>query len=307
MQYYQLTNTNLTPSKVALGCMRIADKTIDQIEQLVLAAIDLGINLFDHADIYGQGQSESLFGHVLSRNTKIREKMILQTKCSIVPGKYYDMSKTHILDSVEQSLARLQTDYIDILLMHRPDALFDPKEVVETFELLYQQQKVRYFGVSNFNTSQLQLLQKYCRHPLIINQLQFGPAHTALIDQGIHTNMKNDYAIDYDGGVLNYCQLNNIMIQPWSCLRASLNEPTFLNNNDPRYTKLNQSINKLAQRYELTPSAIVIAWILRHPAQMQPILGTTSLNHLQEICQGIDIQLTREEWYSVYLADKTLP
>ena len=149
MKYFQLPQTNLNVSRIALGCMRIADKSVDEVDELIKTALDAGINFFDHADIYGGGKSEKVFGEVLKRHPDYRQKMIIQTKCAIVPGQRYDFSKEHILKSVDDSLMRLNTDYVDILLLHRPDALCDPKEVAEAFDELYEAGKVKYFGVSN--------------------------------------------------------------------------------------------------------------------------------------------------------------
>lgn len=306
MEYFQLPKTDLNVSRIALGCMRIAGKSVDEVEELVKVAIEEGINFFDHADIYGGGQSEKVFGEVLKRHPEYRKKMIIQTKCAIVPGKRYDFSKEHILFSVDESLKRLQTDYVDILLLHRPDALCDPKEVAEAFDELYKQGKVKYFGVSNHTPLQIELLQKYCSHPIIINQLQLSIVHSVMIDAGLNMNMKEAWAQDKDGGVLDYCRLKDITIQPWSVVQASWAEGTFLDN--PAYQKLNQVMQELANEYHVTKSAIAIAWLLRHPACMQPIVGTTSPSHLKESVAACDVHLTRQQWYDLYLAsDKPLP
>ena len=306
MEYYTLPQTDLKVSKLALGCMRIAGKSADEVEVLVKKALELGINFFDHADIYGGGRSESLFGEVLQRNPELRDSMIIQTKCAIVPGKRYDFSKEHIINSVNASLERLHTDHIEILLLHRPDALCDPEEVAEAFDELYKAGKVKYFGVSNHTPYQIQLLQKYLKHPIIINQMQLSIVHSVMIDSGINANMKEDWAQDKDGGVLDYCRLNDITIQPWSSIQASWAEGTFIDN--PNYEKLNEVLDTLAQKYNVTKAAIAIAWLLRHPAHMQPIVGTTSPNHLEELAQAVNVKLGRQEWYDLYLASgKPLP
>lgn len=306
MKYFILPKTNLNVSKLALGCMRIADKSIEHVEELVKTALDLGINFFDHADIYGGGKSEELFGEVLKRHPEYREKMIIQTKCAIVPGKRYDFSKDYIINSVNGSLKRLNTDYVDILLLHRPDALCDPKEVAEAFDELYEAGKVKYFGVSNHTPYQIQLLQKYTKHPIIINQLQLSIVHSVMIDSGLNMNMKEAWAQDKDGGVLDYCRLNDITIQPWSVIQASWAEGTFIDN--PDYDKLNIVLEELAHKYNVTKATIAVAWLLRHPANMQPIAGTTSSKHLAELAEAVNIQLTRQEWYDLYLAsNKPLP
>lgn len=306
MEYYQLPKTDLKVSKIALGCMRIADKSIEEVEKLINTALELGINFFDHADIYGGGKSEELFGAVLKKHPEYREKMIIQTKCAIVPGKRYDFSKEHIINSVNDSLKRLNCDYVDILLLHRPDALCDPKEVAEAFDELYESKKVRYFGVSNHTPYQIKLLQKYSKYPIIINQLQLSIVHSVMIDSGLNMNMKEDWAQDKDGGVLDFCRLNDITIQPWSVIQASWAEGTFIDN--PDYAKLNQELEKLGNEYHVSKTAIALAWILRHPANMQPIVGTTSPVHLKESVEAINVKLTRQQWYDLYLASgKPLP
>lgn len=306
MEYIKLSNTELMVSKIALGCMRLSLKTVDEVEKLVEEALNLGINFFDHADIYGAGKSESLFGEVLKRNPDWRKKMIIQTKCAIVPGKRYDFSKEHIIDSVNQSLDRLNVDTIDILLLHRPDALCDPKEVAEAFKELYETGKVKYFGVSNHTPMQIQLLQKYCPYPIIINQLQLSIVHSVMIDSGLNMNMVETPAIDKDRGVLDYCRLNDILIQAWSIVQASWADGTFLDN--PKYAKLNEVLEKIAEKYKVDKSTIAISWILRHPANIQAITGTTDIKHLQDATKAVEVQLTRQEWYDLYLAQgKMLP
>lgn len=306
MEYFQIAKTSLKASRLALGCMRIADKSVEEVDELVTTALNAGINFFDHADIYGGGKSEAVFGEVLKKHPEYREKMIIQTKCGIVPGKRYDFSKEHILQSVQDSLNRLQTDHIDILLLHRPDALCDPQEVSEAFDELYESGKVKYFGVSNHTPLQIELLQKYVKYPLIINQLQLSIVHSVMIDSGMNMNMKEAWAQDKDGGILDYCRLHDITIQPWSVVQASWEEGCFIDH--PQYEKLNNVMNDLANEYHVTKSAIAIAWLLRHPACMQPIMGTTSPIHLKEMIQACDVHLTRQQWYDLYLAsDKPLP
>lgn len=292
-------------SQIALGCMRIAAKSVDEVEALVKTALDAGINFFDHADIYGGGKSEEVFGEVLKRNPEWRKKMILQTKCGIRQG-FYDFSKEHILTSVENSLQRLQTPYVDVLLLHRPDTLMEPQEVAKAFDELYETGKVKYFGVSNMNVMQMELLQKYCKYPLKVNQLQFNPVNATMIDAGINVNMNNEGAVDRDGGMLEYARLHGITIQPWSILQASWEKGTFLNH--PDYEKLNEVLQRIATKYSVSKAAVNTAWILRHPANMQAIAGTSDPAHLLELCKGADIELTRQEWYEIYQSvGKQLP
>lgn len=305
MKYINIANSDLKVSQIALGCMRIAGKSEEDIEKLVLKAMELGINFFDHADIYGGGKSEEIFGQILAKHPELRERMIIQTKCGIRQG-YYDFSKEHILNSVENSLKRLQTDYVDILLLHRPDALMNPKEVAEAFDELYETGKVKYFGVSNMNSYQIALIQKYTKHKLLFNQLQFNVVNAGMIDSGINVNMDNAQSIDHDSSILDYCRINDITIQPWSILQASWEKGTFLDH--PDYQKLNDKLAELGEKYGLSKSAMSLAWILRHPANMQPIAGTTSPEHLEDLCKATSIELTREDWYALYLSvDRPLP
>lgn len=295
----------LEVSQIALGCMRIAGKSVDDVEALIATAREEGINFYDHADIYGGGKSETLFGEVLARHPQWRKDMIIQTKCGIRRG-FYDFSKEHIIDSVHNSLIRLKTDYIDILLLHRPDTLMDPKEVGEAFQELYDQGKVKMFGVSNMNPAQIDLLQKYTSFPLCINQVQFNPVNSGMIDSGINVNMSNAGSVDHDGSLLEYCRLHDITLQPWSIMQASWEKGSFLDHAD--YPELNETLNRIAQNYGVSKAAMNIAWILRHPANMQPIAGTTSPQHLKELCAGANIDITREEWYEIYRsAGKLLP
>jgi len=305
MEYLSISNSNLSVSRLALGLMRIAGKSVEEAEKLINAAVELGINLFDHADIYGAGKSESLFGEVLKRNPLLREKMIIQSKCGIRRG-FYDLSFEHIVGSVEESLKRLGIDSLDILLLHRPDTLMEPEEVNKAFSYLYNQGKVRAFGVSNMNPMQTELLRKSVVYPLLFNQLQFSLVHAGMVDSGINVNMTNSRAVDYDGNMLEYARLKNITIQAWSILQASKGEGTFLDN--PNYTKLNERLAYYAEQYGVEKSAVALAWILRHPAKMVAIAGTTSPKHLEELAKGVDINLTRQEWYDLYLsAGRLLP
>ena len=298
MEYFTPKDTDLRASRIAYGCMRTAQLSDSELDRIIKTCLDNGINFFDHADIYSNGLCEEKFGNVLRDNPSLRDKMILQTKCGIVIGKGYDFRPEHILNCVEGSLKRLGTEHIDVLLLHRPDALCEPEEVASVFEQLYSSGKVRYFGVSNHNPYQIELLQKYCNRRLIFNQLQFSPVHTSMIDCGIHVNMNDRKSELRDGMVLDYCRLNDITIQPWSPFCAP--DGTYLGN--PQYGKLNDELVKLCKKYNLTDSAAVLAWILRHPAKMQPIVGTTSPLRIEGMVRATKIRITHEEWYDVYRA-----
>ncbi len=299
MKTLNLANCDLDASEISLGCMRISSMENNDISTLINTALDAGINFFDHADIYGGGQSEAKFAESLNMNPQIRDKMILQTKCGIRKGAF-DFSKDHILAAVDGSLKRLQTDFVDVLLLHRPDALVEPEEVAEAFNILEESGKVKYFGVSNQNPMQIELLAKYVEQKLIFNQLQFSITNTTMIDAGVNVNMEIDASIDRDGSILDYCRLNDITIQPWSPFQYGFFEGVFLDND--KFPELNQVIDEMAADKGVTNSAIAIAWILRHPARMQPIIGTTNATRVKDISKASDITMTRDEWYQIYLA-----
>lgn len=306
MKYVDIKGTNMKASRIALGCMRIANQSVDEVEALVQTALELGINFFDHADIYGGGKSEQVFGEVLKRHPDWRKKMFIQTKCGIVPGVGYDFSQGHILQAVENSLNNLCTDYLDVLLLHRPDVLMDPSEIARTFDILHASGKVKYFGVSNMNPMQIRLIKKYCNQPLVINQVQFNLVNSGIIDSGLNVNMKNPESVDHDGGLLEYCYLHDITIQPWSILQASWEEGTFIDH--PKYQALNDKLAEIGQKYGLDKAAMSVAWILRHPSRMQPIAGTTNPEHLRALAKAGDIKIKREDFYALYkAAGKVLP
>ena len=299
MKTITLNNTNLSIPEIGMGCMRIVElENADAVKSWVDTALEHGINFFDHADIYGKGRCEELFGQVLTPS--LREKIILQSKCSIRPGIAFDFSKEHILNSVDGILKRLNTEYLDILLLHRPDTLMEPEEVADAFRILKENGKVRHFGVSNQTPMQMELLSKYCDEPLLINQLQLSIAHCPMINSGINANMYNDSGINRDGGILEYCRLKDITIQAWSPFQYGMFEGIFLGNE--KFAELNKVIDDLAEKYNVTNSAIAVAWILRHPAGIQTIVGTTNKDRIAQISKASEIRLTREEWYALYMA-----
>ena len=300
-----LGNSDMDASKIALGCMRMEKLSVDEASRLVNIALEEGITLFDHADIYGGGQSETIFGKILEQNQGIRDRIRLQTKCGICPG-YYDLSKEHIIDSVEQSLLRLRTDYVDLLLLHRPDALMEPDEIAEAFYLLQKSGKVKQFGVSNFNATQISLLQSACSQSILVNQMQLSIAHAGMISQGLETNTISDGSIVRDMGVLDYCREHHITIQTWSPLQYGMFRGSFIDNE--KFAKLNEVLGRIANQWQVTKSAVAIAWLLYHPAQFQVIIGTMNVDHLKESCQADHVALTKQEWYEIYLAaGYTLP
>ncbi|HEO3991689.1 TPA: aldo/keto reductase [Streptococcus agalactiae] len=284
-------------TRIALGCMRMSDLEGKQAEEVVGTALDLGINFFDHADIYGGGLSELRFRDAIKHLNVNRDKMIIQSKCGIREG-YFDFSKEYILSSVDGILERLGTEYLDFLILHRPDVLVEPEEVAEAFTKLRAEGKVKHFGVSNQNRFQMELLQSYLDEPLAVNQLQLSPAHTPMFDAGLNVNMLNKASIEHDDGIVDYCRLKRVTIQAWSPFQIDLSRGLFVNH--PDYKELNETIAKLAKNYNVSSEAIVIAWILRHPAQIQAIVGSMNPSRLKAIDKANDIALTREEWYDIY-------
>ena len=299
MNKIKIANSDLTVSELSLGLMRIADMSKTDIAHLIHTALEEGIDFFDHADIYGGGQCEAKFAEALDMNSRLRETMYIQSKCGIRKGAF-DFSKEHILAAVDGSLERLRTDYLDVLLLHRPDALVEPEEVAEAFTILQESGKVRNFGVSNQNPMQIELLKRYVQQPILFNQLQLSITNTGMIDAGLNVNMEIAHSIDRDGSILDYCRLHDITIQPWSPFQYGFFEGTFLGN--PKFPELNQKIDEIAAQYNVTNTAIAIAWLLRHPAHMQPILGTTSPQRVRDACQASNVRLSRQEWYAIYLA-----
>lgn len=285
--------------QLALGCMRIADKDQQKVDALIAAAMETGVTFFDHADIYGKGVSEEKFARAVKNLGIAREAMTVQTKCGIRPGMY-DFSKEHIVSSVENSLKRLDMEYVDFLLLHRPDTLMEPEEVAEAFNCLHSAGKVRGFGVSNFNAGQIALLQSALGQDLYFNQLQFGPAHTGMIDSGINVNTRLDRGILRDDGVLEYCRLHQVHIQAWSPFQWGMFKGLFWEN--PAYDALTAKLDELGKQYGLTREAMVAAWIMRHPAGIQMICGTTTADRVRNMAKAADVTMTREEWYQVYRA-----
>ncbi|MBM7600361.1 putative oxidoreductase [Virgibacillus halotolerans] len=299
MKYMELGKSGLEVSNIALGCMRISDLEEKDAAKVINNAIEAGINFFDHADIYGGGKSEEVFANAIGMNPSVRETMYLQTKAGIREG-FFDFSKEHIIEAVDGSLRRLKTDYVDVLLLHRPDTLVEPEEVAETFNILKKSGKVNHFGVSNQNPMQIELLKKYVEQDLIVNQLQYGVMHTGMIDKGLQVNMKWDGSIDRDGSILDYSRLNDMTIQAWSPFQYGLFEGVFIDND--KFPEVNTKLQEIAETKGVNKSAIAVAWILRHPAKIQTIIGTMNLERLTNIAKASDIEISREEWYEIYRA-----
>ncbi|MCL2035177.1 MAG: aldo/keto reductase [Oscillospiraceae bacterium] len=299
MKYIDIGESGLKAPVLGLGCMRISDMGAQELSALVNTCMELKINLFDHADIYGGGSCEEIFGEFLTGNPGIREKIIIQSKCGIRKG-FFDLSKEYILESAEAILKRLKTDYMDVFFLHRPDTLMEPDEIAEAFDALLKSGKVRHFGVSNMNPAQITFLQEALGQKIIVNQLQFGAAHTGIIDTGIYANMTVPQSVDHDGNTLEFCRRKNITIQAWSPLQYGFFEGNFLGSE--KHPELNASLNRIASEKSVTAGAVAIAWILRHPAKMQVILGSTKSARIEEMAKAADIELSREEWYEIYQA-----
>ena len=302
MRYITLGQDDKELSEIVLGMMRIKDKSVKEVEELVETALSVGINAFDLADIYGRGRCEELLGLVLKNRPDLREKMWIQSKCGIRIEEftYFDFSKDYIIKSVDGILQRLKIDHLDSLLLHRPDALMESDQVAEAFDLLYKQGKVRDFGVSNQNPMMMELLKKDVKQPLAVNQLQLSAAFTPGFESGFHVNMEDSQAAMRDGSIFEYCKLHDVVIQAWSVLQFGYFKGNFVGNE--KFQALNQVLDRLAIKYGVTSSTIAISWILRYPAKMQAIVGTTNPKHLIEASQATNFNLTRKEWYEIYLA-----
>lgn len=298
MYNIKLGKTDLSVPTIAVGCMRISKKNEKEIKEFVNTALENGANFFDHADIYGGGESEKVFAKAITPS--MREKVIIQTKCGIVPGKMFDFSYEHIIESVNGSLKRLNTDYIDVLLLHRPDTLMEPEEVAKAFDELKSQGKVLNFGVSNQNPPQMELLQRAMDMPICANQLQLSVMHSTIIQSGFNANMYNESAVNRDYGVLDYCRLKEITIQPWSPLQFGFFKSCFIDN--PEFPEVNAKLEEIAKKHGVTKTGIAFAWLLRHPAKMQPVTGTSQPSRLVECLKGAEVKLTREEWYEIYMS-----
>jgi predicted oxidoreductase len=299
----ELPQTDLTASDIVLGLMRITDMSDEEIRTLVGTARDAGITMFDHAAVYGGAMHvcERRFGDALALSPSDRAEIVIQTKVGIREG-YFDFSKEHILESVEGSLDALRTDHIDVLLLHRPDALVEPDEVAAAFDELHSAGKVAHFGVSNHTPGQVELLKRSVRQPLAFNQVQLSITHANLIAQGVAANMGAlDQSVDRDNGILDYSRRNDITLQAWSPFQKGFFDGVFLSDRE-HYAELNDVIDELADTYGCTPTGIAVAWITRHPAQMQVVLGTTNPQRVRDSAAGSDVRLSRPDWYRLFTA-----
>jgi predicted oxidoreductase len=331
---YAIEHTDLTVSRIAYGCASLGGwnkgvvdaETVRTAERLVRTACEIGITLFDHADFYGFGNGELAFGEVLKRAPGLRDRIVIQSKCGqLMPGDpepsdpyRVDLSRAHILEAVEGSLRRLHTDHLDILLLHTPDALMEPQEIGEAFEALKASGKVRYFGVSNHTAGQIARLQKQVGEPLVVNQIQLGLGHSHPIVDGLEFTVEvgqdigqvmgggpkaqfaNNCLAPAGTGTFDYCCLHDIQVQAWSPLRGDLLAPQ--PSSPPRLRRAAELVAEIAARKGVTPAAIALAWLLRHPAGIVPVFGTMSAEHLVENCRADEVELSRSEWYALLAA-----
>ena len=309
MKTINVVNGPANASAIILGCMRMPALSIDQAEKMIQTAVELGVNFFDNATCYGEdGEAEKRFGDAFKQSGLKREDVIIQSKCGLrFERNEFDWTKENILTSVDESLSRMKLDYLDALLLHRPDLIFEPEQVAEAFDILSKNGKVRYFGVSNVPPMELELLKRYVKQPLVFNQVQFSLEQSQLIDQPLYmNNLTTERSVDRDNGTIDYCRLNDITIQAWSPLQHGFFKGCFVDS--PEFPELNKVIAELGDKYGVSKTAIAIAWILRHPAKMQAIAGTMNPVHLKEICDATKVELTHNEWYKLYLASgKKLP
>jgi predicted oxidoreductase len=302
MEKIELGKSELQVPNVAVGCMRISPMPKNELKKFVDCALECGANFFDHADIYGnenEGDSETAFAEAIEMNSTLRQKMIIQSKCGIRQNSF-DFSKEYILESVDGSLKRLKTDYLDVLLLHRPDALYEPEEIAEAFDILQNSGKVRYFGVSNQKSMQIELLKKFVKQKIVANQLQLSITNANMITHGFFVNMETPQALARDESVLDYCRLNDITIQAWSPFQYGFFEGVFIGSK--KYPKLNKKLDEIAKKYGVSSTTIAVAWILRHPAKIQVITGTTNASRLKECVAASQIKITRQEWYDILLS-----
>jgi predicted oxidoreductase len=324
MEKIRIAKTDLEVSRIAYGCMGLAggwtgaplsDETRKAATRSVQAALDEGLDFFDHADIYGRGRCEEAFADIWTVHPGLRQKIVLQTKCGIrfsddpepgVPGRY-DFSHDHIISSVEGSLKRLKTDSIDILLLHRPDALVEPDEVARAFDSLHSSGKVRHFGVSNHSAAQIELLRKSVTRPFVVNQLELNVVHSGLIEAGVSVNQDFPRAPIHGEGTLEYCRLHDITVQAWSPLAQGAVTGRLPKNPEPRLTKTAELVGRLAREKGVAAEAILISWLLRHPAGIQPVIGTTNTERISGCCQATSVDLSREEWYALLGSGRGAP
>ena len=316
MNYVTIPNTDIKVSQQILGTMRLITKgvtpegkktyvsvPVEEAEALMKRALELGINFLDTADIYGHGLAEEVVGNVFERNPGMRDQFFVQTKFAVVSGpegRCNSADGAYIRECVDGSLKRLKTDHIDSLLIHMPDPLFDPKEVADVFDELYKEGKVRFFGVSNWTSGNIALLQQYMKQPVTFDQEQFSLVHANMIDSEMAVNQNWELSVQKDTEKRSFLRRNNIQLQAYSSIMAEAGEGTFINN--PKYEKTNALLDKLCEKYHTNKNAIALAWIHRLPEGIQTVIGTTKVSRLEDSAKACDVTLTRQEWYDLYLS-----
>ena len=309
MKTINIVNGPQNVSAIIQGCMRMPSLSKEDAAKVIRTAYDCGVNFFDHATCYGEnGAAESKFAEAFPLTGIKREDIFIQSKCGLCFDRNeFDWSKDNILSSVDDSLRRLNVEYLDTLLLHRPDVIYDPEEVAEAFDILEKAGKVRFFGVSNLVPMQIELLKKYVKQPLVINQVQLSLEQSQLIDQALYMNNKQtEFSVNRDGHALDYCRLNDITIQAWSPLQFGMFGGSFIDN--PDFPELNKVLGELAERENVSKAAVAIAWILRHPAKMQAVIGTMNPSHIKDACDATKVNLSHHDWYQLYLSSgKYLP
>lgn len=324
MEKLLIPNTDLMVSRICAGCMglgggwdkgvRLTKEHERQASEFLDAALALGINFFDHANIYALGRAEEVFGRVLHDHPGLREKIVIQSKCGIrwaddPPGtpQRFDFSSENIIASVDASLRRLHTDYLDILLLHRPDVLWDGKEIASAFAALKKAGKVRYFGVSNQNRFQMEYLQSFLPDPLVANQLQMSLLHSGFAEVGISFNQASPNYPDGWEGVLEYCRLKGVGLQAWSPLDRGVltgGDPSKLSENEQKTAAL---LKQYAQARLVPAEAVALAWLLKHPARIIPVIGTSRPDRLAACAKSLEVTLSREEWYTLFGTARGMP
>jgi predicted oxidoreductase len=323
MDSIKIPHTDLEVSRLAFGCMGLGggwapDTELtsvheQQAREFLDVAGEVGANFFDHANIYARGRAEEVFGRVLKERPSLRDRIVIQSKCGIrlanePPGtpNRFDFSRDHILESVDAILARLRTDRLDILLLHRPDPLWEGEEIAEAFERLRVSGKVRYFGVSNQNRFQMEYLQSFLTEPLVVNQVEMNLLHPGFVEVSISFNQASPRYPDGWEGTVEYCRAKGVLLQAWSPLAQGI----LMGNVDSKPDNIRKTaalVQELAQEHQTTAEAILVAWLLKHPAKIQPILGTTRPDRLRSCAEALSVTLTREEWYSLFAAARGAP
>jgi hypothetical protein len=318
MKNYPLSNYLSNVSPIVYGCMglgggwnqnAVSAADISQANRVVDAALDIGINFFDHADIYTFGKAEQVFGQVLAQRKELREQIYIQTKCGIrfedeAGPKRYDLSAGWISHSVDKSLRQLSCDYLDVLVLHRPDPLMEPEEIATVFHSLRAAGKVRHLGVSNMQHHQMRQLQKFLDAPLVLNQIEMSLQKHDWLDETVYAGNKAGKEINFTPGTLEFCKDEQVQIQAWGSLCQGLYSGQDVSQHSPHIQRTCQLVARLSTEYGVSAEAILLSWLMRHPAMIQPVIGTTNIQRIKACSQATKINLSREHWYALYASAK---